>query len=263
MKMSAKIICLCNQKGGCGKSTTVISLGTGLARHGKKVALIDLDPQANLTQGLGFTEPDELEFTMYEVLEAIIGKKEVPYIQDCILKVEGVDLIPSSIQLAAIDTLLVNSMSRERKLKQFLDPLRDSYDYILIDTMPSLGMLTINALVAADSVIVPVQAQFFSAKGLELLLNTIADVRGEMNPALTVDGILITMLQEQTNFGRNILDIIKKTYGELFKIYQSRIPLSIKAAETSAYGQSLYAFDHSNKAAQAYESFVKEVLKDG
>jgi chromosome partitioning protein len=261
--MNAKIIALCNQKGGCSKTTTTISLGTGLARQGKKVLLVDLDPQANLTQGLGFNEPDSIEYTIYDVLASMVKKTEIPYIQDIILKSEGIDLIPSGIVLAAIEVQLVNTMSRERKVKQFLDTLRDSYDYILIDTMPSLGLLTLNAMVAADSVIIPVQAQFFSAKGLELLINTITDVRNELNHNLAVDGILITMIQEHTNFGRDILGLIKQAYGDSFRIFKNRIPLSIKAAETSAYGQSLYHFDRANKAAQAYEGFVKEVLKVG
>ncbi|MDR1565567.1 MAG: AAA family ATPase [Oscillospiraceae bacterium] len=260
--MNAKIIALCNQKGGCAKTTTTISLGTGLARQGKKVLLIDFDPQANLTQGLGFVEPDEMEFTIGDIMLAVIGGKEPPYIHDCVLKAEGIDLIPSNLGLSTVETPLINALSRESKLKQFLSPLREMYDYILIDTMPSLGLLTINALVAADSVLIPVQAHFFSAKGLEMLINTVSMVRRELNPALEVEGVLITMIQENTNFGRDIADAVRNTYGAYFKIFKNQIPLTIKAAETNSRGMSLFAFDPGNRAAKAYEAIVKEVLRN-
>jgi ATPases involved in chromosome partitioning len=257
--MSAKIIALCNQKGGCAKTTTVISLATGLARRGKRVLVVDFDPQANCTQGFGFNEPDELEFTMYDIMKSVIDGEELPYIHDCILKTEGIDLLPSSIELASIENLLINTMTRESKLKKFLTPLREDYDYILIDTMPSLGMLVINALVASDSVIIPVQAHYFSAKGVELLIKTVAKVRQDLNPNLAVDGILITMIQANTDLGKLISKAIRDTYEKRFNVYDSEIPYSIKAAETSAYGVSLFSFKPSNRAAQVYEEFITEV----
>ena len=260
--MNAKIIALCNQKGGCAKTTTAISLGTGLARQGKKVLLVDFDPQSNLTQGFGFNEPNEIEYTIGDIMNALINGNEPPYIHDCILKAEGVDFIPSNFGLSAIEILLVNTLSRENKLKQFLAPLRKSYDYILIDTMPFLGMLTVNALVAADSVILPVQAHFFSARGMEMLVQNIMMVRKELNPALVVEGVLITMIQKHTNFGREIAEAIRNTYGDHFKIFKNQIPLSIKAAETTSKGKSLYTFEPKNRTAQAYERFVKEVLRN-
>ncbi|MBQ7820474.1 MAG: ParA family protein, partial [Lachnospiraceae bacterium] len=188
-----KVIAITNQKGGVGKTTTAVNLGAGLSRQGKKVLLIDADPQGSLTISLGIKKPDELSSTLANVMQRIVDDKELSS-GFCLLKTEeGMDLMPSNIELSGIEIRLVNEMSRERVLKTYVDTVRENYDYIIIDCMPSLGMMTFNALCAADSVIIPTQPEFLSAKGLEQLLSTINRVRRHINPNLKVDGILITM----------------------------------------------------------------------
>jgi chromosome partitioning protein len=257
---NAKIIALINQKGGVGKTVTSISLGTGLARQGKKVLCADLDPQANMTMSLGYQNPDELPRNIFHVLKALIERKPFPERQEYILQAEGVDLLPSGIELSSLETVLISTMNRESKLKQLLAPLREEYEYIIIDCGPSLDMLTINALAAADEIIIPVQAHYLSAKGLELLLNTVRNVKSELNPALKINGILITMLDRRSRFAKEIVEVIKATYGPYIRIYESQIPMSVKATETTAEGKSIFEYDPSNKAAIAYEEFVAEVL---
>ena len=256
-----KTIALANQKGGVGKSTTTINLGVGLAKCNKKVLLIDADSQGNLTTMLGIRQPDELSATLASNIEKIILDKPL-YKSEGIIKCdEGVDLLPSNIELSATEVNLVNTMSRETVLKTYLQDIKKSYDYILIDCMPSLGMITLNALTAADSVIIPVQSHYLSAKGLEHLLKTIRKVQRQLNPKLNIEGILLTMTQDRTNFSKEIAELLKETYSKNIYIFQSEIPYSIKGAEMSAYGKSIFSFEPKGKIAKAYENLTKEVLE--
>ena len=190
---NCKVIALTNQKGGVGKTTTAVNLGVGLAQQGKKVLLIDADAQANLTMALGYNRPDDLPFTLSTVMQDIIDDKTVDVSQGIIHHKEGVDLIPSNIELSGLEVRLINALSRESVLKTYVNEVKRDYDFVLIDCMPSLGMITINSLAAADSVVIPTQPHYLSAKGLELLLRTVSKVRRQINPRLRIDGILMTI----------------------------------------------------------------------
>lgn len=258
----ANIIAIANQKGGVGKTTTTANVGTGLAAQGKRVLLVDMDSQANLTMCLGF-DPDQLDTSLYNLMDYCIEQDAAPDMKGSLLTAEGVDLLPSSILLAGIDLKLMNALNREYVLKTILDSVREQYDYILIDCQPSLGLLTINALSAADSVLIPMQAQYLSAKGLEMLIHTIAKVKRRTNPNLSIEGILITMLDKRTRMGREIVEELVASSEGMAKVFDSTIPVSIKAAETSAAGKSLFQYDPRCKLAMAYGSLVKELMTNG
>jgi len=261
MPMStAQTIAVVNQKGGTAKTTTVENLGIGLAREGKKVLLVDTDPQGSLTISLGYPRPDDMEITLTDLLNRTIQEAPMNAADGILHQPEGVDLIPANISLAGLEVSLVNIMNRERVLKQFLEPFRKEYDYILLDCMPSLGMLTVNALAAADTTIIPVQANYLSAKGLEQLLQTINKVKRQINPKLRIDGILLTMVDSRTNYAKEISDLIRQTYGQHIKVYETEIPRSVRAAEISAEGKSIYMHDPKGKVADAYQKLTKEVL---
>ena len=258
-----KVIALANQKGGVGKTTTTVNLGIGLARHGKKVLLIDADAQGNLTDSLGWNEPDKLPVSLATVMSKVITEEPIEPNEGILHHAEGVDLMPANIELSAMEVSLVNTMSRESVLRNYLNELKDKYDYVLIDCMPSLGMITVNALAAADSVIIPVQAHYLPAKGMSQLLQTIGRVKKNINPNLKIDGALITMVDSRTNFAKEISSLLRDNYGDKLRVFKTEIPLAIKAAETSAEGKSIYAHDAHGKAAAAYEALTKEVLGDG
>lgn len=259
--MPHKTLAIVNQKGGVGKTTTTANLGIGLANSGKKVLLVDCDPQASLTVSLGYSQPDELEVTLTDLLKKVLLDEPFQPTDGILPHAEGVDLLPANIALSSMEVSLVNAMSRETILKQYLEPIRKKYDYILIDCMPSLGMLTINALAAADSVLIPVQAQYLPAKGLEQLLQTVAKVRRQINPKLRIDGILLTMVDSRTNYAREVSALLRDTYGNKLKVFASDIPQSVRAAEISAEGKSIYAHDPNGKVAAAYRELTKEVMK--
>ena len=260
MKEKPTVIAVVNQKGGTAKTTTVENLGIGLAREGKKVLLVDTDPQGSLTISLGYPRPDELEITLFDLLNKTINEDSVSAGEGILHQAEGIDLIPANISLAGLEVALVNTMNRERILKQFLEPVKGNYDYVLLDCMPSLGMLTVNALAAADAALVPVQANYLSAKGLEQLLQTINKVKRQINPKLRIEGILLTMVDGRTNYGREISSLIRNTYGGHIKIFNSEIPRSVRAAEISAEGKSIFLHDPKGKVAEAYQNLTKEVM---
>ena len=260
MKEKPTVIAVVNQKGGTAKTTTVENLGIGLAREGKKVLLVDTDPQGSLTISLGYPRPDELEVTLFDLLNKTINEDSVSAGEGILHQAEGIDLIPANISLAGLEVALVNTMNRERILKQFLEPVKGNYDYVLLDCMPSLGMLTVNALAAADAALVPVQANYLSAKGLEQLLQTINKVKRQINPKLRIEGILLTMVDGRTNYGREISSLIRDTYGGHIKIFNSEIPRSVRAAEISAEGKSIFLHDPKGKVAEAYQNLTKEVM---
>ena len=260
---NCKVIALTNQKGGVGKTTTAVNLGVTLAQQGKKVLLIDADAQANLTMSLGYHRPDDLQVTLSTIMQDIIDDKSVDVTQGILHHGEGVDLLPSSIELSGLEVRLINAISRESVLKTCISEVRKNYDYVLVDCMPSLGMLTINALAAADSVVIPTQPHYLSAKGLELLLRSVSKVRRQINPPLRIDGILMTMVMPRTNISKEITATVRNVYGQKIKVFDTQIPHSIRAVEATAEGKSIFAYDKGGKVAAAYEQFGKEVAELG
>lgn len=260
---NCKIIAICNQKGGVTKTTTTVNLGVGLALQGKKVLLIDADPQGDLTTSLGWPDNDSLSVTLATLMEKVVQDEPIEPHYGILRHAEGVDLVPANMELSGLEVSLVGAMSREFTLKSYMEIVKSEYDFILIDCMPSLGMITINALAAADSVIVPVQAQYLPAKGMTQLIKTIAKVKKQINPALRIDGVLMTLVDTRTNLARATEDTLRRQYGSILKIYETRIPISVKAAETSAAGQSIFAYDSGNKVAEAYAELARTVVADG
>ena len=263
MQKNAKIIAVVNQKGGTGKTTTTENIGIGLVNEGKKVLLIDMDPQGSLTISLGYPRPDEMYPTLSDVLEKVIRENLENPKEGIINQREGVDLMPGNIELSGLEVSLVNIMSRETILKRYLDEIKNEYDYILLDCMSSLGMVTMNALVAADSVLIPVQAQYLSAKGLEQLLQTVSKVRRQINPKLKIDGIVLTMVDKRTNYAKEISALVRNVYGGNIKVFKTDIPHSVRAAEISAEGKSIFEHDPKGKVAEAYRELTKEVIAIG
>ena len=260
---NCKVIALTNQKGGVSKTTTAVNLGVGLARQGKKVLLIDADAQANLTMSLGINRPDELPLSLAPIMQDIIDDKPIDVQKGILHHGEGVDLLPSNIELSGLEVRLINAISRERVLKTCINEVKKNYDYVLIDCMPSLGMLTINALAAADSVVIPTQPHYLSAKGLELLLRSVSKVRKQINPHLRIDGILMTMVMPRTNISKEVTALVRSAYGQNIKVFDAQIPHSIRAVEATAEGKSIFAYDKGGKVAAAYEQLGKEVADIG
>ena len=255
-----KVISLANQKGGTAKTTTTLNLGIGLAKQGRKVLLVDADPQGDLTTALGWTDADNLPVTLATQMQKVLQDEPFTYNEGILHHKEGVDIIPTNIELSGMEISLVNAMSREQTLKLYLSDLKKDYDYILIDCMPSLGLMTINALVAADSVLIPVQAAYLPVKGLQQLIHTIAMVKKRLNRQLVFEGILLTMVDFRTNYAKDVAGKVREAYGEKIEIFDTVIPMSVKAAETSAEGVSIFSHCLNGKVAKAYETIAKEVL---
>ena len=255
-----EVIAIANQKGGVGKTTTTFNLGVALAHAGKRVLLVDSDPQGDLTTYMGIHDPDNIPVTLSTLMERSIKDEDINSKEAILKHDEGIDLIPSNLELSSMEVSLVNAMSREYTLGYYKLLPNEFDDYVLIDCMPSLGMITINALACADKVIIPVQSEFLAAKGMSHLLNTVLKVRKQINPNLKVGGILLTMVDGRTNLSKDIANELRSTYGTVFKLYDNQIPRGVKAAESSRMGESVLSYDSSSKVAQSYIDFAKEVL---
>lgn len=258
-----RVIAVANQKGGVGKTVTCVNLGIGLAREGKKVLLIDADPQGSLTISLGYSEPDQMEYTLATAMMKIINDEQVDTKQGILHHEEGVDILPGNIELSGLEISLIGVISRETILREFISYARKDYDYIIIDCMPSLGMLTVNALASADSVLIPVQAAYLPVKGLQQLIKTIGRVKRQLNPQLKIEGILLTMVDNRTNYAKDISMQVYDAYSSSVNVFAVEIPLSVRAAEISAEGSSIYEYDPKGKAAFAYTALIKEVIDNG
>ena len=258
-----KVIAITNQKGGVGKTTTTFNLGVALAKQGKKVLIVDVDPQSNLTTYAGWYNEDELKYTLSDLMEQSMNDETIKTQESILHHKENIDLIPSSLNLSALETSLAYAMSREYTLRNCLSVIKDNYDYILLDCQPSLGMLTINALASADSVLIPVQSQYFALRGMTDLFKIINKVRRQINPTLKIDGALLTLVDRRTNLSKEIEKQIRDNYGSMLKLYDTQIPLAVKTAESTSQGESIFSYDKNGTVAEAYSSFAKEVLEDG
>lgn len=255
-----KVIICANQKGGVAKTTTVVNVGIGLVKLGKKVLVIDNDPQGSLTEALGHPEPNKIEVTLASIMEWVLNEEEFDLTAGILHHKEGVDLMPGNKELAGVETSLIGIMSSETILKEYIEMIRDNYDYIIVDCSPNLGQLTLNALVAADEVIIPVQATYLALKGLEQLLITMSRVKRKMNPKLHIMGVLITMVDYRTINANEVTEVLYQHYADKLHIFDQSIPLSVKAAEQSAEGISIYLHDKKGKVAKAYETITREVV---
>lgn len=258
-----KVIAIANQKGGVGKTSTAVNLGAGLVREGHDVLLIDLDAQANLTMALGFQNPDEMQYTISNVLQKAVREETIDPSEGIQTTDEGIDLMPSNIQLSGYEASLVNEYGREAMLKQYIEAVRMNYDYIIIDCQPSLNILTVNALAAADSVLIPTQPQYFSTAGLQMFFQTVGKVQRKINPDLKIEGVLVTMMDKRPNFTKDLVARLREAYGNQVNVFQAEIPTSIRMTESGANGKSIFAYDPKGKVAQAYEQLTKEVIANG
>ena len=259
--MSATIIAVANQKGGTGKTTTCENLGIGLANKGKRVLLVDTDPQASLTIALGYPRPDDLPVTLTDLMTNVMQERPVNPEETILSHTEDVDLIPASIMLSGLEVSLVNAMSRETVLKQVLESVKSQYDYILLDCMPSIGMLTINALTAATSVLVPIQCEYYALEGLSQLIHTIDLVRDRLNKRLKMEGVVFTMYDARTNLSLQVVENVKDNLNQ--NIYKTIIPRNVRLAEAPSYGLPINLYDPKSKGTESYMLLAEEVINKG
>lgn len=259
----SKVIGIISQKGGVAKTSTCRNLATILARKGYKVLVSDTDNQGNLSDCFGIEKPEKLEVSLYHLMMDVMNDRDLPAKEKYIVKKEGVDIIPSTIELSAIEISLVNAMSREYILKTVLDDIKSEYDYVLIDSAPSIGLMTLNVLASCDSLLIPATPEYLSAKGLELLLRTVAKLKKRINPQISFEGILLTMFEERTNLSKKMLEMIKGSYGENIKIFKTRIPKSVTVGEANLKSMSVGEYRPNSKVAIAYEKFAEELIDNG
>jgi chromosome partitioning protein len=251
------------RKGGVGKTMTTASLGFGLAREGKKVLCVDADSQHSLTVSLGVKEPEKLQATLATIMTDIINERSTDPSDGILHHSEGVDFLPANSALTGIELALAPLIGRETVLRRYIEAVKPLYDYIIFDTAPTLDLLTVNALAAADSVIIPVAPKFLDAKGLELLLKSVTQIKRQINPNLVIDGILLTMVDRRSRLTREVISTIETAYGGNIKLFAEHIPNSVRASESSANGVSIFAHDTNGKIAAAYSALAREVLANG
>ncbi|TVP83146.1 MAG: ParA family protein [Alkalicoccus sp.] len=251
-----KVIAIANQKGGVGKTTTAVNLSASLVQEGRKVLIVDIDPQGNTTSGIGINKGDINE-CIYNVLVEEQKAENVLVSTS----MDGLDVIPSTIQLAGAEIELVSAISREMRLKQALDRIKDNYDYVIIDCPPSLGLLTLNSLTASDTVIIPVQCEYYALEGLSQLLNTIRLVQKHLNYDLMIEGVLLTMLDARTNLGLQVTEEVKKYFGD--KVFETIIPRTVRLGEAPSHGESIVTYDPKSRGADVYAELAKEVISHG
>jgi chromosome partitioning protein len=256
----SKIIAVSNLKGGVGKTMTAASVAFGLAHDGKRILCVDLDPQHSLTVSFGVSEPNKLPVTVTTLMNSVINETDIDVSGGLIRHNEGVDLLPANSTLAGMELALVQVMGRETVLKQFLEKVKADYDFIILDCSPSMDLMTVNALAAADSVIIPVVPKYLDAKGLELLLRSLSQIKRQINPSLTIEGILLTMVDSRVKLTQEISGLIEQAYGGNIKVFTQHVPRSVRAAECSANGVSIYTHDPKGRVAVAYATLVREVL---
>ena len=251
----SKIIAVANQKGGVGKTTTTVNLAACLAKEGKKVLLIDVDPQGNSTSGLGI-DKRRCEKTVYDCLV----NEELMENATIFTQYENLDICPSNLDLSGAEVELISVMGRENRLKQSLEGVKDKYDFVLIDTPPSLGLITINTLTAANSILIPIQCEFYALEGVSQLVETVKRIKKALNPSLFIEGIVMTMFDARTNLAVEVVDEVKRFFPE--KVYSTIIPRNVRVSEAPGFGRPVIYYDESSKGAEAYVELAKEVLSD-
>ena len=259
--MTCRTIAVANQKGGTAKTATALSLGVALARTGGRVLLVDADPQGDLTKSLGWRDPDSLETTLATHLSAAIEGSDDDPAAGMLRHREGVDLMPSNIELAAMEMAVFMAMSRERMMGAWLAPIKPGYDYVIV--APTLGIIPINALAAADSVLIPVSAEYLPASGMTGLLKTVARVRRQINPGLSVEGILVTLYDSRNNLAREVERAVRGQYGKAYRVFETVVPRAVSAAESAAAGESVFAYDPDGKVAASFARLAEEVERRG